>query len=357
MSVLLSIVAALAIVEPKDGALVPTLKDGQKAYFEGNRAERFMRMGNPADRARFLSMGSAQQPLKLAWTGGENGNWELTVSAEDSKEDLFHVTNRVVWITNLELGKTYRWMVKDVDSGEFAAASFRTEGMAPRLLRADGVDNFRDLGGWKTADGRRVRENLLFRSAGLRSSSKSSGGLFQRKAVLGERRITDVGIATLHDDFGIRTDLELRSRQETAGMNDTVLGRDVRWVAVPFVAYELIDNVVRGREAFANIFSVLAKKGSYPVLMHCSGGRDRTGTLAFLLNGLLGVPEEDLCRDWEASIFSDAGVTFSPARLERLLDYLKTMPGNTLQERIESYVKGCGVTDAEIASFRSIMLR
>lgn len=348
---------ALAIVEPKDGALVPTLKEGQKAYFEGNRAERFMRMDNPADRARFLAMGSAQQPLKLEWTGPENGSWELTVAAEGGKEDFFQVTNRVVWITNLELGKTYHWMVKDAESGEFAAAGFKTEDIAPRLLRADGIDNFRDLGGWKTTDGRRVRENLFFRSAALRSSSKGQGGLFRRTAVLGERRITEAGIRTLHDDFGIKTDLELRSQQETAGMDDTVLGRDVRWVAVPFVAYELIDNVVRGREAFANIFSVLAKKESYPVLMHCSGGRDRTGTLAFLLNGLLGVPEEDLCRDWEASVFSDAGAKFSPARLQRLLDYLKTMPGDTLRERIEFYAKGCGVTDAEIASFRAIMLR
>ena len=89
--------------------------------------------------------------------------------------------------------------------------------------------------------------------------------------------------------------------------------------------------------------------------MHCAGGHDRTGTLAFLLNGLLGVEEDDLCRDWEASVFSDAGMKFSSDCIVRLLGYLKTMPGSTLQERIEAYVKGCGVTDAEIAAFRAIM--
>ena len=358
MSALTSILVALTVVTPQDGAVVPTLKDGQKAYFAGSRAERFARMDNAADRAKLFAMGSAQRPVKLVWDGSTNAVYELTISAVGGEEECFALTNRTTaYVTNLELGKKYSWMVRDVASGDSVAASFETEVTAPRLLRAGGVANFRDLGGWKTADGRTVRENLIFRSAGLRSSSKVSGGFFNKKVEPGERRVTDQGLATLRTDFKIRTDLELRTPQETAGMSGTILGPDVRWENVSFAAYDFIDNAVRGREPFAKIFELFTKRENYPVLMHCSGGRDRTGTLAFLLNGLLGVEEDDLCRDWEASLFSDPGVSFSSSRLQRLLAYLRKQPGQTMKERIENYARGCGISDEEIAAFRAIMLR
>ena len=202
-----------------------------------------------------------------------------------------------------------------------------------------------------------MKENLVFRSAGLRFSSKSSGGFFRRKVELGARRVTDAGIETLRDDFTVQTDPELRTPQETAGMDDTVLGAGVRWENVSFAAYGFVENLVRGREPFARIFRIFTKRENYPVLFHCSGGRDRTGTLAFLLNGLLGVEEDDLCRDWETSVFSDQGMKFNSGNIQRLLDYLKMMPGETFQARVESYVRGCGISDAEIAAFRAIMLR
>ena len=358
MSVQLLIFAILSIVAPKDGATVPTLRDGQKAYLEEKRSERFVRMGNPADRAKLFAIGSTQRPLKLEWSGGTNAVYLLTVTPDGGQSDAFALTNRTTaYLTNLELGRTYRWSVRTAGAADGASASFTTEPDPPRFLRAGGVSNFRDLGGWRTADGRTVRANMIFRSAGLRASSKAKGGFLSRKIELGGRRVTEAGIATLRNEFRIRTDLELRTPQETAGMDGTVLGGDVNWRCIPFAAYDLIDNSVRGREPFAKVFEIFTRRENYPILMHCSGGRDRTGTLAFLLNGLLGVGEDDLCRDWEASVFSDQGMRFSSGNVERLLSYLNTMPGETLQARIEAYARGCGISEAEIAAFRAIMLQ
>ena len=357
MSLTPFLLAALTIVSPREGETVQTQKPVHRAYLNGPLAERFLRMKNPGDRAKLFAAGATQAPLHLVWSGETNAVYELSIAADGGEEDTLVLSNRTdIYVTNLEIGRTYRWLVKRPDTGETASATFMTAATAPRLLRAEGVSNFRDLGGWTTSDGCRVRQNMIFRSAGLRSSSKSSGGFFRQKVTIGERRVTDEGLETLRNDFKVKTDLELRSRQETAGMETSLLGPDANWRIIPFVAYDFIDNSVRGREPFAKIFQLFTKRENYPILMHCSGGRDRTGTLAFLLNGLLGVSEDDLCRDWEASCFSDSAASFSPDRIQRLRDYLKEMPGEGVKAKIETYVRGCGVRPEEIAAFRELML-
>lgn len=357
MIALSAFLATLVIASPHDQEQVVLLRNAQQAYLQSPREIRWRQLDNKDDRNQLFLSGASQAPVKLAWESdaADDAVYTITISPEDGVADSFSVTNRKdVYITNLELGRRYDWKVTDGKAA--VSSSFVTASDAPRMLRADGVGNFRDLGGWETADGKKVRQNLIFRSAGLRFSSQTSGSFLKRKVMMGPRRITPEGVATLRDDFKIKTDLELRTAQETAGMVGSVLGDDVKWVKISFAAYEYIDNVIRGKEPFAKIFKVFADEKNYPILMHCSGGRDRTGTLAFLLNGLLGVKEEDLCRDWETSIFSDQGLNFNSSRIAGLIAYLNSLPGETLKDRIENYVRSCGVTDEEIAAFRAIML-
>jgi hypothetical protein len=96
---------------------------------------------------------------------------------------------------------------------------------------------------------------------------------------------------------------------------------------------------------------------------HCAVGRDRTGTTAFLILGLLGVEEDTLLREYYSSFFSRAA---SCDRNEFLLhidnihgtmDRLKKYaPKGTLQEQIEAYLLSVGVTEAEIAAIRENLL-
>ena len=55
-------------------------------------------------------------------------------------------------------------------------------------------------------------------------------------------------------------------------------------------------------------FEVLADESNYPVIIHCENGADSTGTMAFLINALLGVNEEDLIKDFELSTFSKLSI-------------------------------------------------
>lgn len=349
---------ALSIVAPLDGATVPTLRGVHKAYLQAPRAERFKVLENVELRKTLVAKGGVQQPLRLAWAGEADRLYELMVEREGGESQTFTIPRKTeAYITNLEIGARYRWSVSEPGTTNRVEATFLTEEVGPRLLRADGVLNLRDLGGWKGLNGRRVRQNKVFRSAGLRySSRRRGGGLFGGSFEEGGNRITPQGIQTLRDDLAICTDIELRNNQEAAGMTSSILGESVSWIHVPFAAYDFIDSPVRGREPFAAVFKAFLDPARYPILFHCSGGRDRTGTLAFLLNGLLGVSDEDLCRDWETSVFVEENVNFGPSRLQRILGYLRGMGGKTMAEQCERYVMSCGVTKEEIEKFRGIML-
>lgn len=353
------LLAALSIVSPEDGATVSTLRNSQKAYLSRPRNVRFKALADADVRRLLATCGEAQQPLQLRWSGDTNVVYMLTIVRDGGERQVFAIMNGTrAYITNLELGAKYLWTVSvRGNPDESASAVFVTEPTAPRLLRAGGVYNLRDLGGWKGLGGRKVRQNMVFRSAGLRASAKQKGGaLIGGTYSPGETRITPLGIATLRDEFGIKTDLELRNNQEAACMTSSILGPGVSWVHVPFAAYDFIDNPVRGREPFLKIFRTFLDKANYPILFHCSGGRDRTGTLAFVLNGLLGVDGDDLCRDWEATAFTEDSLKFGPDRLGRLLKYLGNVGGNSVAEQCERYALSCGVTKDEIAKFREIML-
>ncbi len=158
------------------------------------------------------------------------------------------------------------------------------------------------------------------------------------------------------DTLRIRTDIDLRYVLDCHGMTGSPLGASVAWVQVSFCQYgAMVDK--EGRSAFARVFKVLCQEESYPLIIHCASGRDRTGSLAFILNGLLGVDEEELYKDWEATGFGDKQPFFHETSFMHLIEELKNAhPGETWRETLEAYVKSCGITREEIGKFRRIMM-
>ena len=348
-----ALIAVIALVAPREGAEVTILSEAQKAYLALPRAERFAKFDDGAFRRELAKDGDYPRAVELKWSDDETNALYL-VSVDDRMVAVSNACS--VRVTNLEPNKAYVWSVRVPGETNSVSGSFTTAADLPRLVFADGVPNLRDLGGWATKDGRRVRMNMIYRSAGLRSSARKSGdSLLNVRYSPGSRRVTDFGLEALTGDLKIRTDVELRSLKETMCMDGSAIP-GARWVKVPFLAYDFIADDVKGRVQFAKIFREFTAAANYPVLFHCSGGRDRTGTVAFLLNGLLGVSEDDLCRDWEATAFGDGALSFGSDRIGRLLDYLHTLAGSDVNAQVESYVKSCGVSDAEIAAFREIML-
>ena len=157
--------------------------------------------------------------------------------------------------------------------------------------------------------------------------------------------------------LGICTELDLRSPKECEGLVGSPLGPSVHRVEISSGCYSQMDEPW-AKEACRKGLELVCDEKNLPLLFHCSSGQDRTGTLAFLINGLLGVSPEDLVRDWEASAFwKDEHDWFNRNNTyAALLDVMDKYPGDTLNARIEAYVKSTGFSAVDIARLRELLL-
>ena len=354
--------APLEIVSPKEGAMVPTLTPDMKAYLAQPRAERVKQFADPAERKRIAKFGDRPQKTLLSWTctlpAATGTVWSVKVRrAKDGAVVFTEKTHKTsLEIDNLEIACDYKWRVKGMVGGTplRAEGTFRTEDLAPRLIHLSRIHNMRDLGGRVGLGGRRVRQGRVYRSAGLNDNarkSKSKGGM-----VPGKERLTDASRAYAKGTLGIRTDLDLRSDRECFGMTGSPLGPEVKWIKISSSAYSGMAKDP-GKSAFTNAFRVFLDEKNYPIDFHCIAGADRTGSLAFILNGLLGVDEEELWRDWEVTAFQKEKLDFGHrTRFSKLVKVFDAFPGANIHEKIVAYVKSAGFTDADIEKFRSIML-
>jgi len=169
-----------------------------------------------------------------------------------------------------------------------------------RKVSVEGCLNFRDLGGYPTESGGRLRWRQLFRADGLHA--------------LSER-----GVATVRDEIGLGDIVDLRSSAELSLDGRGPLERE----AIRFHHLPLFDGPREGTEGrtpsfgsslaelyfgmvdyargpIAKVITVLARTNE-PAVFHCAAGKDRTGVISALLLSLLGVREELIVADYAAT--------------------------------------------------------
>ena len=281
-----------------------------------------------------VSKDAGALPVKLAWNG--NGSVKYTIYVADN-ENFDNATSYVVSgftreldVYNLLPSTTYYWKVAGDRFDVSDTSVFKTEDLSVRLIYAEGTSNIRDLGGWN-ADGSFVNYGKIYRGNQLNGYGN-----------WGNNKLTENGLKTFKDDLKIKTEIDLRTQDKddanqtvnfvdaslpyykyTIGQYTDILEPSV-WNALPHDGNTPVDsmenkndarrlsyatgNAVRNenamRRSLKGIFEVLADERNYPVYIHCNAGADRTGTVAFLINGLLGVSEADLIRDYELTSFS-----------------------------------------------------
>ena len=180
--------------------------------------------------------------------------------------------------------------------------------------------------------------------------------LIPSSAKAGKERLTDATRKWGLEWLGIKTDLDLRTYREVWCMKGSPLGTTVKWCNYSSANYDGLGTEA-GRNAFVKCFRLFLDEANYPNDFHCIAGADRTGSLACILNGLLGVDEEELYRDWEVTGITNGNEQFNHKRLfDELIMVFDKYEGATLNDRIEAYVLSCGFTKDDISKFRSIML-
>ena len=176
----------------------------------------------------------------------------------------------------------------------------------PRHIDFESVPNFRDLGGYRTQDGRAVAWRRLFRSADLQSMSR-------------------LDIARIKEDIRPRTVIDLRTPRELTKQREISLLDEVgaRYHNVPLQPASP-DYVKQETERFhdatdlgelylyrirqpkfgqglVDSLELIADCNNHPLVFHCSMGKDRTGVLAAMLLAAAGVIDEDIVHDYTLS--------------------------------------------------------
>ena len=203
--------------------------------------------------------------------------------------------------------------------------------------------NVRDLGGW-ACDGGTVKYGLLIRGGKLSAED--------REVLVGE--------------MGIQHDLDLRGREgggsgDEPEMTESPLGKDVWYTRTQQYAWYALTPVATWQAYFRCVIDAVTHRE--PVYFHCTAGADRTGTLACVLEGLLGMSQSDIDKDYELTTFYSGSGTDATARRRNetdwkgLINAINTVPGDNFRDKCVHFAVGtCGMTIADINAFRVAMI-
>lgn len=277
---------------------------------------------------------------------------ELSTSKNFKNALSYRTTDTAYDVYNLQIATDYYWRVTAVMSnGETytsAASLLQTDDIAPRNLLIDGVTNVRDLGGWETPDGR-IKQGVIIRGGRLNKSGTQQVQI----------EVTEKGKAAMLNELNIRSEIDLRCpiahNYEVGGITESPLGDDVIYYNVP-LDWNVSNLLTGNKQAVVDFFEVLGDEDNYPVYFHCNIGTDRTGLFAYLINGLLGVSEEDLYRDYLFSNFGKINSTRTLNGIETTyIATIKAAQGANLSEKIENYLLSIGVPAVSLDVIRYMM--
>ena len=243
-----------------------------------------------------------------------------------------------ITIDNLKVATTYyyRFDVSLADEKHSFYGSFKTAA-SHRLLSIPDLQKTRDVGGRKTLDNKTIKQNMIIRGSEL-------DGLTENDYYL-----QDDYIEYVRNTFGFKLDLDLRDPIISYSGYTSRLGKDVKhqFFDAPMYSAALSEE---NRPIIKSIFSFLADKSNYPIYLHCAYGIDRTGTIVYLLDAILGLSEKEMILEYGLSNNNtDALKPFRTA--------LEIYKGDTINEKVENFlIEAVGVTPEEIASIREIML-
>lgn len=203
--------------------------------------------------------------------------------------------------------------------------------------------NVRDLGGW-ACDGGTVKYGLLIRGGKLSAADR----------------------AVLVGELGVQHDLDLRGREgggsgDEPDMTESPLGSDVWYTRTQQYAWYALTPVATWQAYLRCVIDAVTHRE--PVYFHCTAGADRTGTLACVLEGLLGMSQSNIDKDYELTTFYSGSGSDANARRRNesdwkgLINAINAVSGDTFRDKCVHFAVGtCGMTMADINAYRAAMI-
>lgn len=189
--------------------------------------------------------------------------------------------------------------------------------MEGQALGLSGVENARQLGGYVTEDGRKVKSGMLLRSAKLAEATEDDIQKLTDEYNLGtvvDFRTTDeIKSAPDPEIEGVENkQIRILNEDDSSDNSNTTMtgmyasdpvGAMIEMVKNNMVGDDMYVSVVNdefSQKGYAEFFQTLLNNtDGKAVLWHCTGGKDRAGTAAVLVLSALGVDEETILNDFE----------------------------------------------------------
>ena len=291
-------------------------------------------------------------PLTLSW---KNSSGTCTVTVKRLSDGIAFWTGTTsgtsVSVVNLEVGAGYIWTVKD--SSGSAEATFYTRPEPPRLIKSGTMQMMRDQGGWIGLEGRRIRQGLIFRGGPADNGTPD-----------------DAARDFFYNAIGLKNEIDLRGSSEWTSTSTKGYMFDPTEKIVTFNHLEITYNKLyttsdmksdTKAQNFKKVFQLLFDPTKLPAYFHCRVGRDRTGTVAGLVLAVLGVSEDDIVRDYQASAYKGEDMYSSSYMNGGFKSYLSSIrnykdPKLSIAENAKAYFIDIGFTDEQVETFRKEML-
>jgi protein-tyrosine phosphatase len=246
--------------------------------------------------------------------------------------------------------------------------------------------NFRDIGGMTTSDGRKMKAGVLFRSEELSKLSNKDLETFDKlniKAICDLRTPNEQKSKVSRIPTGKRIQLlnvsiHDKSREFTRLEFFKFLVSKSNTIDFEKIMKEMYEHMAFGcHKEIREILIFLSNQQNIPALIHCTGGKDRTGFISAIIQLLVGVPYEAVINEYLVSnqlivarmkkvenfIRWMSLFQVSPERLKPMLevqrDYLEDVYSKIIEEygNIETYLLvACNIPQSNLDKLKQLLI-